>query len=179
MTANAKKGEKNLNRNVSMNSLTIDKIKHLETISNEIVLLFGLNSITTDEMILLGQLIDNANVKAIIPLNCSTEISQFGRYGTIAETKLDYKPDIINQIYLVWENLKQSERFKHIEKLNESKIIVTDLWKRKSSDDLLFLILYLIDTFTDTTVNSIQAVTSTSNSGLKEVLYYILKRIIV
>ena len=41
---------------------------------------------------------------------------------------------------------------------------------RKSSDDLLFMILVLIDSFSDVKIKSVQSVTSTDQTGPKQLL---------
>ena len=47
--------------------------------------------------------------------------------------------------------------------------VAENVWTRKSLDDLIFLVLVLVDTFTAFPVKSVQAVTSTDKTTLNEV----------
>lgn len=47
--------------------------------------------------------------------------------------------------------------------------LVQDLWSRRNIDDLLFLVLVLVDTFTPINIDSVKSVTSTETTSLKQV----------
>lgn len=73
-----------------------------------------------------------------------------------------------NQLSSFIRKFMDLEAYKEQEKLMETNKIISNLWTRKSTDDLLFMLLILIDTFKIAKVKSIQAVTSTSNTGMEE-----------
>jgi hypothetical protein len=49
--------------------------------------------------------------------------------------------------------------------------IIQDMWQRKSVEDLLFMLYVLLDSFSDYPIKSVQAVTNSANTNLKQVFF--------
>ena len=97
---------------------------------------------------------------AVTAFDCSETIQRMQDYG-------EYDPfsswtaieEFIDE-NLMKKSLRRKQRLAHQ--------IVLESWARKSSDDLLYMILILLDTYS-TPIKSVQSVTSTENTGLSQV----------
>ena len=96
---------------------------------------------------------------AVTTFDCSETIQRMQNYG-------EYDPfspwpgveEFIDENFLK-KSLRRKQRLAHQ--------IVLESWERKSSDDLLYMLLILIDTYS-TPIKSVQSVTSTENTGLSQ-----------
>lgn len=162
-----------ITRNISMRVLTaqeyMDNRISQNRIDSSVVMLIGMQSLSPEFDVLFQSVYRNSSVKAIVPFNCSQSISQlYGRFGDYSEVSRDAANSVGNMGSWI-RKLIDKEAYEKETILNSTNAAVQDLWLRRSSDDLLFLVLVLIDSFTDVDVRSVKSVTATSNTGLKEV----------
>ena len=97
---------------------------------------------------------------AVVNFGCASGplYSTIERYG-------DYEPaSPLGGILAVWDKLTKSRRFKD----RAVKDAATDLWQRKSTGDLLFMILVLLDYFSDISIKSVQSVTSSETTSFNQ-----------
>jgi hypothetical protein len=169
-----------ITRNISMNVLTVDEYLRVTTTMSDspVVMLVGVTDDVYDNKLMemkLNSLYRSPTVKAIIPFNCSSKVSSmFSRFGEFTEESQQAASSVSNMAIWLRKILDRDNYDKEIQ-LKSTSDAVVDLWARKSSDDLLFLVLVLIDTFTDVDVRSVKSVTAPSNTGIKEVLSIIYK----
>jgi hypothetical protein len=156
-----------LSRNISMKVVTMDEFVANRNDIASIILLVGLDEMDANANNKLQEVYSNAKVKAIVPFNCSQSISQaFGRFGGEDTSDAAESFPLIGDWFRSITNARQSAAEKQRELTRSS---VQDLWTRRSSDDLVFMILVLLDTFAeDVDIRSVKSVTATSNTGLKE-----------
>ena len=85
-----------------------------------------------------------------------TSIERFGDY---------YPASPLNDILAFWDKWTKSRRFKD----RALKDIATDLWQRKSTGDMLFMVLVLLDYFSDISIKSVKSVTSSETTSFNQV----------
>lgn len=109
------------------------------------------------------------DIPTVLTFDCSKSFTSFRKYDGISDFELQQHKSLtknaIANCYMHWMEPFEWERRNAIVNIIT---LVDDLWTRKSSDDILFLLLTLIDTFTSRHVKSVQAVTSPANTGWKE-----------
>ena len=122
--------------------------------SAEVVLLIGIHDLKYKSLI--SQLTTVA--KAVGVFDCATEYDELIRYGS-------YIPDgPFDGLLAKFDKFLQLPRAKE----RQTYQISQDMWARKSSGDLVFLALVMIDCFS-TPVPSVKSVTSTDNTDLSQV----------
>lgn len=96
---------------------------------------------------------------AVVVFESDKHIQSLERYG-------EYVPyETKNENFNIFiDDILKNNRKKH----RDTYTIVHDMWGRKSSDDLLFMLFVLIDVFSDISVKSVQTVTNTDQTGLSE-----------
>ena len=104
------------------------------------------------------------SANAVVPLwNPSTPVvptsfKNIEHYG-------DYYPNsIFDNCLAVWDRVSKTRRLKH----RSVKDIALDLWLRKSTGDVLFLLLVLIDSFSNVAIKTVQSVTSSDNTSFDQ-----------
>jgi hypothetical protein len=119
------------------------------------------------------------HVPTVITLSCSTEYRTLQKFDGFTELELQQhsRMRIENPIRAALTQILQPNDWKRQEQIVSVLSLVDDLWQRRSSDDILFMLLTLIDTFTSKTVKSVQAVTSPENTGWREVIGIVFKDI--
>lgn len=103
-----------------------------------------------------------SGAQAVVVFDSSPEICSLQKFG-------DYYPEskdsFLEGFLSYWDDLLKTPRRAH----KKTYLICQDMWLRRSSDDLVFMILVLIDAFTDKTIKSVQSVSSTEQTNLKQV----------
>ena len=96
---------------------------------------------------------------AVTTFDCSESIQRMQNYGEFDPFSSWTAIEEFIDENLMKKSLRRKQRLAHQ--------IVLESWARKSSDDLLYMILILLDTYS-TPVKSVQSVTSTENTGLSQ-----------
>lgn len=143
--------------NDSLNMLVLNvvdlKERSIDLSSPTVLMLVGINNPDYQEIIKSFC----SQASAVCVFGCSPTYEKLTKYG-------DYKPGAVfdEQLAVVdkYLNLPRSKQ-------RESYKIAQEMWSRKSSGDLVFMSLVLIDCFS-TPVPSVVSVTSTDNTGLKQ-----------
>jgi len=157
--------------NLSMNIFTIDKVLEMYQqqgekdkdnldFGSDVVLLVGLTESTSPEVLSKEALKKfAANSKAVVPLECSGVLfNELEKYG-------DYTPlDPLEPVLQIYDGLIKGRRFKD----RSLQDITADLWERKSSGDILFMALVLIDAFSDISIKSVKSVTNTESTSFSQ-----------
>jgi len=136
-----------------------------------VVLLVGLDDGEEAFIKSLGSQI--ASAAAVAVFECAPAYTSLARYGDFvpprspaaAEQKEVTGEDWVDALIAKWDGFVKNKRSVH----RASYEVVQEVWLRKSSEDILFLVLVLINTFADIPIKTVQAVTSTDNTGLDEV----------
>ena len=127
----------------------------------EVVLIVGLSD-NDAQGILTAEALRSycTNSKAVVPLECTGSLcSSLEKYGA-------YVPlDPLESVKQVFDGILRGQRFKS----KALKAIVTDLWSRKSSADILFMALVLADAFADVSIKSVASVTNTDSTSFSQI----------
>jgi hypothetical protein len=119
---------------------------------------FILIDIKDSQMSIVQPLVKNAKTVAVFDSQPSVfALECYGNYNPHIPSRFKGVVDKFDGIF-------KTKRKQH----KSAYSISQDMWSRKSSDDLLFMIYVLIDIFTDISIKSVQTVTSTEKTGLKE-----------
>jgi hypothetical protein len=163
-------------------------VMSLESISSNtlpseasILLLIGMGD--QDEKTVQKVLSDCSNLSTVCSFECSSAIQAYEKLGTftpstaylnkrqslLAAKKLSEEEDTTDlNIELSWKD-KLDTLLKNEKYLDRNRYeFIHSLWDRQSTEDTLFLILVLIDAYTSLEVASVQAVTTSDNTGLSE-----------
>lgn len=155
---------------LSMEIFTIEQIRQkcnskestsAADIGADIIILIGCNDddiSSEDHRKALDNFLEKS--KAIVPLQCTGQYySQLERFG-------DYSPSNPLEKYLavIDRVIKTGRRYDD----RELKKVVNDLWLRKSSGDILFMALVLVDSFTNINIKSVKSVTSNKSTSFSQ-----------
>ena len=136
-----------------------------DTSSNsKIVMLVDLPPLADESKDLLALTTFCQSAKAVVPLWNPSKLSVPDSFHNI-ERYGDFYPAAVFDDYLaVWDRISKSRRFKH----RSVKDTVRNLWSRKSTGDILFLLLVLIDSFSDIEVKTVKSVTSSESTSFDQ-----------
>jgi hypothetical protein len=99
---------------------------------------------------MINNLKSDINIKAIIPFNCSAAITKLGKFGEIGssiQSTSEEDMNLFKALPTIFRKIMNSEQNKYESFLFETKSTINELFHRKSSDDLLFMILVIVDIF--------------------------------
>lgn len=154
--------------NLSMEIFTLQDITRMNSergsrglsLGAEIVLMVGLSDNDAQEILAVEALRSYCdNSKAVVPLDCKGPLySSMEKYGSYVPND-PYEP-----VKQVFDGIIRGQRFKN----KALQGIVSDLWSRRSSGDILFMTLVLIDAFTDVSVKSVTSVTNTDSTSIAQ-----------
>ena len=102
--------------------------------------------------------------------NDSNSAAQQNQHDTTEEfhTELDDLPPQTVTAFQNWlEKITKAPRYKH----RQLYQVTNDMWGRRSKDDILFMVLVLVDAFTQFPVKSVKAVTSSDVTTFAQVSY--------
>ena len=126
-----------------------------QTTKSDVILLIGLT--TESQKKTAACFLDSA--KAVAAFDCSQIFDDLEVYG-------EYNPrDTLEPIFQIFDDFSKNRR--RLER--NAYTIAQTMWKRKSCDDLLFMLLVLIDVFTPIKIKSVKSVTTTESTSLNQV----------
>lgn len=138
---------------IRLNIVDIEAIKHVP-ITSDVFVLIGL----ADSAKSVVESIISRSAKAIATFDCDSSIKDLEIFG-------DFKPsDAMEPMLQIFDDFLKNQRRKQ----RNVHSIAQDMWSRRSADDLLFMILVMIDTFTTNSISSVQSVTSTESTSLQQ-----------
>ena len=121
-----------------------------------ILLLIGLSDMSFDAVSASGVL---EACKAVCAFDCSSPYETLEKFGKYDKRSALEGPLRLLDTYLTRKSVRAKQRF--------AFNIVQDVWGRQSSDDLVFLINILVDTFVRP-IKSVQSVTSSDETSLSQ-----------
>lgn len=128
-----------------------------------VVMLIGLQDESNVEVLASRLLADRS---AVVVLDCSPGFQALQRLG-------QFRPAVQvergNFLVEWWRGIMGSGGGSEAARDRSTYQMVTEVWNRRSSDDLLFLLLVLIHNFTDLSVSSVVAATSSDKTGLRQI----------
>ena len=148
--------------------------------SSEVLILVGIDDslLPVRSRLLVQSFMDKAAV--VDCFNCSSQYMGLRRFGEYVPPPPQSNPDSNHRHLGLVDTVKQKldELFMGPteQKHRVAFEVAENVWTRKSLDDLIFLVLVLVDTFTAFPVKSVQAVTSTDKTTLNEVYACCLNR---
>lgn len=160
-------------KNLQMITMTIDEFLSEKTsedaVAADVILMVGLQSsdigITQlQNQSKLTKLLEKAN--AIATLDCDETITKWEKFGS-------YIPSLqrhASRIGFLEDRLSQLKDFLNPQRKKDRKVfeIAKEGFQRQSLDDLVFVTMSLIDTFSDTKIKSVESVTSTETTSLQQ-----------
>jgi len=152
---------------VSLEDQRADSSQH-DMASSDVLILVGIDDscLSGRSRLLIKSFMDKAAV--VDCFNCSSQYMGLRRFGEyVPLPKLNTDPGLVG---IMKQRLDEMFMGSTLQKHRVAFEVAEDLWTRKSLDDLIFLLFVLVDTFTAFPVKSVQAVTSTDKTTLKEVL---------
>lgn len=101
-----------------------------------------------------------ASAKVVTTFNCSPSISQIEKFG-------DYLPSVHGPFDSIFQKFDEIFKTKRLTDRKRYEL-ATDLWSRRSLDDLVFLMFILVDSYGKHPIKSVKSVTSTETTGFKQ-----------
>jgi hypothetical protein len=145
-------------KNIKLNIIDINEVLTNDSNLSPILVLIGLNNAHKD---VITNLIHNA--VAVATFQCDDSIQSYEKFGSYMPN-FHYK-GLLGTIRKRWDSFRKNLRHQHAIAYDISH----ELWNRKSSGDMLFMLLILIDKFSSIRVSSVDSVTNTENTGLQEI----------
>ena len=105
------------------------------------------------------------SANAVVPVwNPAATSSVPSSYKNIEHYGDYYPSSNFDNILAVWDRVSKTRRLKH----RGVKDTILDLWSRKSTGDVLFLLLVLIDSFSNIAIRTVKSVTSSDNTSFDQ-----------
>lgn len=172
----------NKNGDLGMTVVSLESIKSTKLPTEaSILMLIGMGD--NDEEMVKNVLKECSNLSTVCSFECSANIHGYEKLGSftpstaylnkrqalLAAKQLSQEEDTTDlNIELSWKD-KLDSLLKNDKYMDRNRYeFIHSLWERQSTEDTLFLILVLIDSYTPHTVASVQAVTTSDNTGLTE-----------